>query len=457
MAWRLNKWLLAMLAVILLGGLSLAFLLAAGWGTAGLGGVAGLGEPVPPSSARENRPDASVVGPGQGAPAAAEGSSRAALRLPEAPALQDGELALAGEGFAPGEAVVISVSDDAGGQLRQIGEVRADDQGRLPGEALTLPEWLLSGAHTLVAAGKQSGREARETLYVRAKQGWIQLQDYAVRQAGRLGMVAGGFAPAEQVNLYLAPGQDRPAELPAEPLATVGADKAGNTDWSEFTLPLLMPGKYALIVRGATSQVEVLRVIEVQPLIPLFTLDPWSGPPGSRVALAGQGYKPGEQVRVTFGGSNEPVATLTADAYGNVYSVDPLEVPRTLGGDVTVTLEGLESGARAVQRFSVVGGRSAGVWGELSSYAGPPGEIVYLAGGGYASGENVSVHVGDRNGPVVATGQSLPDGRLAGLGPVTIPAAAGDELTFTIVGESSGAESAVRYKVLRPLGEPVSP
>ncbi len=456
MVLRLNKWLLAGLAVALSGLLLAGLWLAVAEPAARLGG-GNVGGPATGPASQGSRSDVDAVGRGRAEKAAAGPPDRAQLALPAAPALQDGELALAGEGFTPGEVVAISISEDEAGPLRQVGEVRADSQGRWQGAAITLPAWVLSGAHMLVASGRESGREARETLYVRAKQGWIELQDYAVRQAGRLGMVAGGFEPTEQVNLYLAPGQDRPTELPAEPLATVSADRAGNTDWSEFSLPLLMPGRYALIVRGATSQVEVLRVIEVQPLIPLFTLDPWSGPPGSKVAISGQGYKPGEQVRVFFAGSSEPVATLTADAYGNVYSVDPLEVPRSLGGDVAVTLEGAESGARTVQRFSVVGGRNASVWGELSSYAGLPGSVVYFAGGGYASSESVRVHQGDRNGPVVATGESLADGRLSQLGPVTIPTDGGEEITFTIVGESSGAESSVRYRVLRPLGETETP
>lgn len=438
-------------ALLIVGSLVVGLLvvgLLVGWSAFGGSSRIGVGREEPSTLESERQAGGAPAG---GDSQVAAGAAR--LSLPEAPARQEGELVLSGAGFAAGEPVAIALSEGPSGPAREVARFTADSQGRLTDVEVALPEWVLSGAHIVEATGQRSGRVVADTLYVRAKDGFIELEDYAIQQSGTLGLVAGGFEAGEEVAVYLAPGQDRPAQLPAEPVATVKADPAGNTDWSEVRMPLLQPGRYALVVRGAVSEVEVMRVIEVQPLIPLFELNPWSGPPGTQVAINGRGYKPGEEVRVVFEGSNEPAATLIADEYGNVNSIDPIAVPPTIGaGDVSVVLEGAESGARTIQRFSVIGGRSANTWGELSSYAGPPGSAVYFGGGGFANGEQVTVHVGDRSGLVVASGQAGIDGRLSRVGPATVPSDAGEEVTFSIVGESSGAEASVKYKVLRPLG-----
>lgn len=371
------------------------------------------------------------------------------LSIHTQPARQEGTLRISASGFSPRETLTVLAMEGGTGPARDIGSARAGADGGMAHIDIELPEWLRSGGHTLQVKG-ESGKVASETLYVRAKEGWIELRDYAVRQAGRIGLAAGGFEPHDEIDVFLVPGQDRPAELGEAPLASLVADAAGNTEWTEIQLPMVNTGVYALIVRGKGGDVEVLRVIEVQPLLVLLELSPWSGPPGSMVTVNGQGFKPGETVVVRFEGQEQPAGTFVADRFGNVWDAGPVQVPlRAAGSEVGVTLEGVDSGARVAQRFSVIAGHA---WGELSSYAGPPGASVFFAGGGFGSEETVTIRHGDRGGTELFAGRTTPDGRFSRVGPVVIPADAGEEMTFTLVGEDSGAEATVRYTVLRPLG-----
>ena len=375
------------------------------------------------------------------------------LSVPAQAVMQEGELLLSGQGFAPGEQVSIAAGkgEDA---VAELGTVTADEEGNWGDVSFDLPASMESGTYELQAKGEESERTAGGTLYVRAPKGWIQLQDYVVRVGNRLGLIAGGFGPKEQVNLYLTAGQDRPGELPAQPLATMTADPAGNTDWSDLQLPVLDPGRYALLLRGDDSQVEVLRVIEIQPLIPLLQLNPWSGPPGSSITLSAQGFTPGEAVRVYLGGGNEAAAEFTADQYGNLADAGPIAIPgRTGGGQVAVFLEGAQSRARISQNFSVIGGQN-NAWLVLSQYAGAPGARIYFSGGGFGSGEKVTVHLGDRGGPEVASAETAADGSFERVGPTTVPANGNEDVGFTIVGEASGAEARATFKVLRAPEQP---
>ena len=375
------------------------------------------------------------------------------LHAPTDAVMQNGELSLSIDGLAPGESGIVAAALDDSGEPREIATVQADGQGKVD-QKLTLPEWLTSGTHTLQVIGQDSGKRAEATIYVRAEKPWLNPSTYSVQPTQKLGFIAGGFEPEEEVGIYLEPGQTVPDRPSTQPLQSVKADRAGNLLWIEVVVPQVKESSVNLILRGSQSDLQIGSTLTVEPLHPLLELSPWSGPPGSPVDLNGRGFTPGEKVSVYVSGSDQPVLSFQADEYGNFWGVGPLDIPQNLTqGKVDIRLQGEESGASVTQQFSVVAPHP---WAELNTYSGPSGTPVLLSGGGFAAKERVSIHVGNAGSPAVAEGLTDSSGRLWSAGPAVVPEGSEGSVTFVLVGESSGAQASVEFEVtdLFPQGEP---
>ena len=362
------------------------------------------------------------------------------LGLPPDAVEQGGELSVEGEGFAADEVVIFTATGAPDEEHDEVGRLRADEEGRIHQAALALPEWVTSGERQIVAVGERSGRRAEATFFVRARDRWLKVDRYALRPRERLGFIAGGFVPEEQVQVYF--GGDGTA--PSGPLTTIAADRAGNTAWTEVPVPLVPEGKHTLRLVG--SEGDVRETIEVEPFRPTVELSPWSGPPGSQVDVHAHGFAPGEPIHIFVDGVSQPSATAETDAWGNAWGVGPVGVPTGHAGEgIAVVAEGQESGARAMAVFAVHGGPP---WVELSAYAGYPGTVITLSGGGFGARESVRVHLNDRGGPAVAAGVTTESGHFRNVGPVAVPPDARGRVTFVVVGEGSGGEATASFQVL---------
>lgn len=371
----------------------------------------------------------------------------ALLLFPSLPATQWEELAFAVEGFQPGETVVLLVEHE--GTAKEIGRLEANGEGKIEDGKVILPSWLESGKRSATAVGGDSGTRAAATLYVRARNLWVNLSSYNPRLASKLGFIAGGFEPGDRVKVYLTLGGDANSLSSQEPLATMEADEAGNTSWTEAEIPPVEPGKYTLLLKGDRTEGELKESVTVEPLRPELELSPWSGPPGRKVDLNGNGFLPNEQVEVFLGAGTEPIGTFRADRYGGLWGAGPISIPLdSRGGRLPILLRGKTSGGEVARDFSVV---APSPWVELSSYAGFAGAAVVARGGGFAAGERVTLHVGSASSPAVATTVTNEDGHYVGLGPGVVPSDAVQEVTFVVVGESSGAQGEATFKVMEPF------
>lgn len=387
--------------------------------------------------------------PNQMAPVGESASTpapRAELRLAERAIKQYGRLKLSASGFLPGEDVIITAMPGGDAQPIELGQLPADDQGRIGEFAVDLPEGVTSGPRPVTVAGTSSHRQATEALYVRSEKLFAVLSSYTPRPMDRLGFVAGGFEPGEDVRVFLRNTQ-------GEPLATVPTDEAGNTDWTEALTPVVEPGEYDLIFQGSQSNNRHVQRLTISPLAPTLELSPWAGPPGSKLDLNGRGFLPGEEVQAFIGRGDRPATTFKADQYGNFWGVGPLVVPASAGGGrLEVRLAGQLSGAEVTQTFAVVGVKP---WAELSAYSGMPGTAVSFGGGGFAAKERVSVHLGNGNGPVVATGTTDEQGTVVRSTTTTVPADAASrtqtKVTFVLVGEESQGEASAVFTVIAPV------
>ncbi len=366
------------------------------------------------------------------------------LILDPIPARQGGQIRVSGRGFDALEPVALSVSKENNGPAgMSLGQTSASAQGTIDGITLNLSEDLASGPHAIEAVGQTSGQRSRATLWIRAREPWLVLSTYDVQPLADLGFISGGFEPQEIVHVSLA-GAPNTVDLVDQ-----ATDQAGNSEWTQTKLPLVPPGRYAVVLRGEASGLELHRELQIMPLKPNAELSPWAGPPGIPVQLNARGFAPNERVHVAFGGPTVEAAVLQADADGNLWGAGPVRVPPTaLAGPLVVLLTGDVSGAQAAPSFTVLETKP---WLELTSWWGAPGVQVGFGGGGWIGGERVTLHVGSAGTPAAAESQADDYGWLHTSSLAVVPLDADRDVTFVAVGEQSHATASAVYKVVFPF------
>jgi hypothetical protein len=364
------------------------------------------------------------------------------LEIDPQPAPQSGQVSISGTGFAANEPVAISV-DEAAGALLPLGSATTSTDGAFAPATFTLPDQLLSGGHPIQAVGQASQRVSTGTLWIRAPQPWLVLDNYDVPQYGDLGLVAGGFQPMDRVAISLAPTSGDPISL-----VTFDTDQAGNGVWLQAKVPRAPAGTYTLVLRGQSDTSELRREIHVTPLKPVVELSPWAGPPGLPVQLNVRGFAPGERVEISATGAT-PVSA-EADDFGNLWGAGPLRIPQTAEtGAITLNLKGDDSGATASAEFKVLPPKP---WLELTNWFGAPGAPVGFGGGGWIAGERVTIHMGSALTPSVSETVTDDGGWLKGAAQVYIPLDVNDNVMFVAVGEQSHLISAATFTVVFPFG-----
>lgn len=372
----------------------------------------------------------------------------AALILPETAVIQESEIALSFQGFRPRETITLRVIDQDKEVEKQIGEFKADDRGIQEEQTVILPDWLGSGTYQVEAYGKSSRRKSAGTLYIRAKELWLVLDRYSFKNGEKLGFIAGGFEPGEDVQVFLNPEKGDPSE---KPVASFSADQVGNTIWSEFEVPMIKAGGYELVIKGGNGGEQKLsRKITIEGLRPSFELSPWSGPPGSKFDVNAQGFLPKEPIELFFSKEGEAAAAFKADEFGNVWGGGPILVPYgTKGGPLPITLHGVTSLITATQSFSVIPPKP---WGELSVYSGYPGTAVQFGGGGFNAGEKVMIYLGGAEGPLVSTSVTDSQGNLLQGSYYVVSATTTSPdgtVAFYFLGEMSKASTTAKFKVIQ--------
>ena len=379
-------------------------------------------------------------------------SQAADARLAQDLATQSGPVTLSGDGFAPGETIVVQAVLQPDQPPVEVAVLAASQDGDLPEQTITLPEAVTSGQRTLRFIGQESGRTGEATIWVRAARRWIQLHSETLSPTDKVGFVAGGFEPEETVRVAF--GRDG-----AETSFEVATDRAGNTAWTEFALPSYQPGQYRLVLAGERSGEPVTREVTVEPLKPTIELSPWYAPPGGRLDINARGFLPGETVSVSY--ESEEVGQTEADEYGNIWGARAPNIPYQAAQAMSVELRGMTSGATASAEVKIA---QPAPWMELSSYAGAPGTAVYVSGGGWAAQERVNLYLDTGAGAdqqAAGTGVTNEQGYLQYAGPALIPATDGETVEVIAVGEQSGAEATATFTVIRPympgldeLGQP---
>jgi len=404
---------------------------------------------------------------------------------------QGGSAQISGSNFAPGETVTITArsvpasppnaratstanstaTPGPSSTTVPLAQTRAATNGTVRVSIPNLPDTLTSGHYQLEAVGQKSGKKASTTMPVQAKALWITPSTYAVKQSSSLGFTLGGFASDESVAISLEPADQQPNGQSQDPtklskatkLTTVKTDDVGNASWTQVNVPTVVPGAYNLVATGAKSGQSLKINIVVEALTPVVQLSPWSGPPGSKVQVNARGFAPKANVQIFLGDAKQPVATASADQYGNFWGVGPLQIPYGSNpGPLRIRAVDQTAASDVTATFNV---QSTAPWLQLNAYSGPPGTPVSFSGGGWAADETVKIHLGDAGGPIVAVGQADDYGWLRpGSGAAvpdsaqpaqpssnsmdTVPSVTTSTVTFTAIGDQSRVSATASFKAV---------
>lgn len=356
-------------------------------------------------------------------------------------AKRDSRLSLIAGGFEPGETVNIFLEQSP---QTILASAVADLAGNIEWTEVGL-RGFRAGEHRLILEGVSSQIRLSESIVISPRAPWVGLHVYTIGPGGSIGFDGHDFAPRERVQVFL----DEPV---GEALVEAVADEAGNfTVNNAYTAKPDDVGRHRMILVGELTTENTIVSFDVVPFTPAFQMTTYSGSPGTETSFNGYGFAPGETVKVFIEGQEQPVATILVDDNGSFEDAGRFMVPRNVtGANLGIMLVGEASGVRLRQSFSVI--RIQPFLG-LDTYSGPPGSVVRFRGLGFAAGENVTIHVGNREGPRVATVIADLEGRFENSAPYSIPGDATQDVAFTAIGAESGAEATVKFQVILPVHE----
>jgi hypothetical protein len=155
----------------------------------------------------------------------------------------------------------------------------------------------------------------------------VHLDAYTGKPTRSFGFSGSGFAPNEQVDVYLGPTS-------ADPLTTIAADGQGDISGHDMAVPLISPGDYTLAFVGRDSRTPASVGFNIQGFHPWATLDNYYVTPQTEVGFSGTDFFPGEVVQVYLNTRlSQPVAQVTADANGHFEVRNAFNLPDLTGNN----------------------------------------------------------------------------------------------------------------------------
>ena len=252
------------------------------------------------------------------------------------------QVVMSGSGFAPGETVLIRFN----GAL--VNGISANPAGDFAGVLLTVPSGTASGTYRITATGATTQRSAGTGLIVVAPQP-IPVAGVAISPLSALPgsqvLVAGtGFQPGETVLVSLNNALMQDLTAGGSGAFTNGA----------FIVPSTMaPGRYTVMIVGATSgrEASVVLTVQAKPAIvtPKLYVNPSTIAPGGQVTLSGSGFAPNEQVWLRLNGAL--VLSFNATAIRHFQRSLPIHAGQ---GTYSLAVTGASSHATATTGLHVV-------------------------------------------------------------------------------------------------------
>ena len=317
-------------------------------------------------------------------------TSPAGVTSTASPIVPGGAVVVSGSGYAPGDSVSLTIN----GQSTPFATLQADGDGSVAG-TVTIPASVAPGSYQVNAAGSLSGHTASATLNVGALGAVVDLVSTSVNAGGALEVTGAGFGPNEPIN-FTFNGTTVGATTPVTTDATGAFSDVSVSIPAATETSALCACSYTLTAKGAISGASssVLVTVNTPTLILTSAV-------GNTDTVSGSGFTPGETVNITLIGQPGVLATLQADASGQINGSVP--IPGSLvAGSYTLVATGLSSGVTStapeiVGSPSVVIPSAASPVLTLGSSAISSGNVLTISGSGFAANEAVALWL---NGPL---------------------------------------------------------
>ncbi|MEV8339353.1 choice-of-anchor G family protein, partial [Leucobacter sp. NPDC077196] len=350
-------------------------------------------------------------------------AAAATLAASPNPVVQGGVVTLTGTGFTEDEDVTVTFPDGTT-------EVVVAGAGGSVTATWDVPEDYAPGTVNFSAAGGTSGLTATaSTQVVAASAATLDAAPDPVEQGGTVTLTGGGYEDGEDVSITLPDGV----------ITTVTAEDDG-TFTTTWAVPANFPvGAANFSATGVTSELTAAASVQVEAAAAaLLEASPNPVAQGGTVTLAGGGFEGSEGVLIELPDGTTTTVTANEDGAFSTTWVVPDDFAE---GDATFTATGLLSERTATATTEVV----AAVEATLDASPNPvlQGGTVTLTGGGFASGEDVTVTLPDGTTRVVPAEL---DGSISTTWEVPSDFATGTA-TFTALGEESGATATATTEV----------
>jgi hypothetical protein len=172
---------------------------------------------------------------------------------------------------------------------------------------------------------------------------------YAAKAGKPIAFRGNGFAPGEQIQIYLDASSGTPA-------LTANADGSGSFSVN-FVVPYGLKGSQRLTAVGEQSRASVTSGFDVLPYSPTAQASTYGALPGTTLSFYASGFAPNEVVLVYVGGGagsgGQLVTAFRADSHGSASAAGQYMVPSGVGPTLTFSLVGKESGGTARAKVSI--------------------------------------------------------------------------------------------------------
>jgi hypothetical protein len=248
-------------------------------------------------------------------------------------------------GFGPGERINVYWGRISGTPATTL---TADGSGSL--SQASVPVGVAPvGPTTLVLVGQKTHTTATVPYQMLGLYPNTSAHPYAIKAGKPVSFSGSGFAPSEQILIYLNASSGTPA-------MTINSNGAG-TFSVNFVVPFGLKGSQSLTAIGEQSRASVTSGFDVLPYTPTGQASTYSALPGTTVSFYATGFAPNEVVLVYAGGGRggggQLVTAFRVDGRGSASAAGQYMVPSGVGPAVSFRLVGQKSGGSTGAKVSV--------------------------------------------------------------------------------------------------------
>ena len=207
------------------------------------------------------------------------------------------------------------------------------------------------GNTTLVLIGQRTHTTATVPYIMLGLYPSSAMHPYAIRAGGSVTFTGTGFAPSEQVLIYLNGSGGVPA------LTTTASSNGGFS--VNFAIPFGLKGRQSLTAIGNESRASARNGFLVLPYMPSVQASTYGALPGTTISFYAKGFAANEVVLVYTDGNL--VTAFRVNSQGSASAAGSYVVPSGVANGIYFKLVGQKSGGTATTKLGIEPGGSATV------------------------------------------------------------------------------------------------